>query len=275
MDWIQTILFGLVSGLTEILPVSADAHQAILTKLFGQTPAPLLQLIVHAAVLIALSQLCGEQIGQLLREQRIMSAPRSRRKRQPDMIKVLDMRLLRTASVFLALGFFAYPYTYAWRLDLHFIAPVMVLNGILLYIPMHMATGNKDSRSMSRMDAVLLGLSGILAVIPGISRVGVITSAGITRGADREQSLSWSLLLCIPALIILLGFDIYGIMLSGFGSLSLTVLLQYLVAAAAAYGAANAGIRILRFMAVGVGFSGFAYYCWGAALFSFILYLTV
>ena len=74
MDWIQTILFGLVSGLTEILPVSADAHQAILTKLFGQTSAPLLQLIVHAAVLIALSQHCGEQIGQLLREQQRGSA---------------------------------------------------------------------------------------------------------------------------------------------------------------------------------------------------------
>lgn len=275
MDWFESILFGLVSGLTEFLPVSAQAHEALMLKIFGASASPLLRLVIHGAALLALYQSCAEHIRQILREQRLLRVPSRRRKRRPDMVKVLDMRLLRTAAIVMALGFLAYPRLSAWRSDLHIIAPLLVINGVLLYIPMHMATGNKDSRSMSQLDAVLLGLAGALAVTPGISRVGSLTSAGVARGADREQSLRWGLLLSIPALVIVMGFDAYGIMTDGLGVISGPVLLQTALAAAAAFGGAWSGIRIMRFMAVRAGFSGFAYYCWGAALFSFIMYLTV
>lgn len=275
MDWLESILFGLISGLTEILPVSAQAHQAILLKLFGTSAGSLWQLLIHGAVLLALYQSLSEQIRQLRREQRLLQIPRSRRKRQPDLVKVFDMRLLRTATVIMVFGFFAYPTLSAWCLDLQFVAPMLLVNGILLYVPMHMATGNKDARSMSQLDGVLLGLAGALAVVPGISRVGTLTSAGIARGADREQSLKWGLLLCIPALLCLMGFDVYGIVAAGIGSVSFPDILGMILSAFAAYGGAYGAIQIVRFLAVRAGFSGFAYYCWGAALFSFIIYLTV
>ncbi len=272
MDWFESILFGLISGLTEFLPVSAQAHEALMLKMFGATATPLLRLVIHGAALLALYQSCAELISAMFREQRLLRIPPRRRKRQPDPVKILDMRLLRTASIVLALGFLAYSRLSQWQFNLQFIAAVLVVNGILLYIPMHMATGNKDSRSMSQLDAVLLGLAGALAMVPGISRIGMVTSAGIARGADREQALRWSLLLCIPALVILIGIDVYGIIAGGLGTVAIV---QTVLAAVAAYGGAYSGIRLMRFMAVRAGFSSFAYYCWGAALFSFIMYLTV
>ena len=275
MNWLESVLFGFVSGLAEFFPVSAQAHQTMFLKLFGATTGPLVQLMIHAALVLGLYQECAQQISALLREQRMLRVPRSRRKRQPDMVKILDMRLLRTASIVLLLGFVAYPRMSAWREDLHFIAPVLIINGILLYIPMHMSTGNKDSRSMSQLDSVLLGLAGAFAVIPGISRVGMVIAAGVVRGADREQSLNWSLLMSIPALICLMGFDVYSIMMEGIGVLSLPILLQIALISAAAYAGARISIRVMRFMAVQMGYSGFSYYCWGAALFCFIMYLTV
>lgn len=275
MEWFESVLFGLVSGLTEFLPVSAQAHQTLMLKLFGASDSPLLRLLIHGTILLALYQSCAEQIGHLLREQKLIRVPPRRRRRQPDMVKILDMRLLRTAAVMLVLGFLAYPMLSAWGTDLHIIAPMLVLNGLILYIPMHMANGNKDARSMSQLDAVLLGLSGACAVVPGISRVGAVASAAVARGADKEHALRWSLLLSIPALLCLMGFDVYGIITGGLGALSLPVVLQMLLSAAAAFGGAYGGIRMMRFMAFRVGFSGFSYYCWGAALFSFIMYLTV
>lgn len=272
MDWLESILFGFLCGLTEFLPVSAQAHEALLLKMFGTASTPLLRLVIHAAALLALYQNCAVHIGAMLREQRLLRIPPRRRKRKPDMVKVLDFRFLRTAAIILMLGFFAEPVLSVWRYDLHIIAPILIANGILIYIPMHMATGNKDARSMSQLDAVLLGLSGVLAVIPGISRIGVLTGVGIARGADREQSLSWALLLSIPALAVLLGMDAYTVMTQGIGAFAL---LQTVFAALASFGGAWCGIRIMRFLAVKAGFSSFAYYCWGAALFSFIMYLTV
>lgn len=272
MNWFESILFGLVCGLTEFLPVSADAHEALLLTVFGGSAGHLLRLAVHAAVLLALYRECAEYIGQMSREQMLLKLPPRRRKRQPDMVKALDLRFLRTAAIVMALGFFAYPTVSAWRTDLHILAPILLVNGLIIYIPMHLATGNKDSRSMSQLDAVLVGLMGAVAVIPGISRLAVLIAAGIIRGADREQSLNWGLLLSIPAMLILIGFDVYGTVTAGMGGVSV---IQVILAAAAAFGGAWSAIRIMRFLAVKAGFSCFGYYCWGAALFSLIIYLIV
>ena len=272
MSWLESIFFGFVCGLTEFLPVSAQAHEALLLKIFGASATPLLHLSIQGAVLVALYQSCAVYIGQIFREQRLLKIPPRRRKRQPDMVKVLDFRLLRTAAIIMLLGFFAYPALSQWRGDLHFIAPALVVNGIILYVPMHLATGNKDSRSMSQLDAVLLGLIAATAVIPGISLLGVLIAAGIIRGADREQSLNWALLLSIPSLVIRMGFDGYALMTVGMGSMSIV---SVALAAAAAFCGAYCAIRVVRFLAVKAGFSCFGYYCWGAALFSLLIFLTV
>ena len=272
MGWLETIFFGLISGLTEFLPVSAQAHETLLLKIIGGTSTPLLHLAIHGAVLVALYQNCAEYIGQIFRERSLIRIPPRRRKRQPDMVKVLDFRMLRTAAIIMSLGFFAYPFLSQWRGDLYFIAPVLAINGLILYVPMHLATGNKDSRSMSQLDAVLLGLTAATAVIPGISLVSVLVAAGIVRGADREHSLNWALLLTIPSLVIRMGFDIYSVMTAGMGSLSIFVIV---LAAAVAFGGAYCGIRIMRFLSVKAGFSCFGYYCWGAALFALMIFLTV
>lgn len=272
MSWLESILFGLVCGLTEFLPVSAQAHETLLLKIIGASASSLLHLAIHGAVLLALYQSCAEYIGQILRERQLIKIPPRRRKRQPDMVKALDFRLLRTAAIIMSLGFFAYPFLSQWRSDLHIIAPVLAVNGLILYFPMHLATGNKDSRSMSQLDAVLLGLTGATAVIPGISALAVVIAAGIIRGADREHSLNWALLLCIPSLVIRMCFDGYSLMTVGMGDLPI---LSVALAAIAAYGGAYCAIRIMRFLAVKAGFSCFGYYCWGAALFTMMIFLTV
>lgn len=272
MDWLESIFYGLIYGLTEFLPVSVQAHEALLLKIFAVSPTPLLHLAVRGAVLVALYQNCAEHIGQMFRERKLIRIPPRSRKRQPDMVKVLDFRFLRTVTIVMILGFFAYPMLAQWRNDLHMIAPVLVVNGLILYIPMHMATGNKDSRSMSQLDALLVGLMGALAVIPGISRMAILVAACIIRGAGREQSVQWTMLLTIPSLLILVGFDCYYLLTDGIGAISI---ISVVLAAVAAYGGAYSGIRSMQFLAVKAGFSCFAYYSWGAALFALILFLIV
>ena len=71
----------------------------------------------------------------------------------------------------------------------------------------------------------------------------------------------------------LMVFDLIGIATNGFGALSFGILVSYLLSAVAAFGGAIAGIKLMRQLATSHGFSFFGIYCWGLALFTFILNL--
>lgn len=274
-NWLQSLLFGFLSGFAEFLPVSADAHQYLFGYLTGAGNEMLgFRLICHFGVLAALLLSCSSQLKRLTRERRIAAAPQKRRKRQPDKKVLMDLRLLRTAAVPMLLAFVLFLKTQQTAQKLWLLALTLALNGVILYLPQFFPMGNKESQAMSSLDSLLIGLGGALAVVPGISRVGALISTGQLRGGDGQYTADIALLLCIPALVVLIGFDIYGIYLAQ-AALSFHLFLFYILAAAAAFAGAYFGILLMRFLAVKVGFSGFAYYCWGAALLTFVLYLTI
>ena len=217
----------------------------------------------------------ANQIGQMLRENRLARIPRRKRKRQPVMQRVLDYRLMKMAFYVIAAGFFVYPSLQTWRLDLSKIAIFFVINGLTQYIPMFMPTGNKDSRNMTRMDGLWIGLFGAMGIVPGISRTGGMISVATIRGADPSHAVNWAVMLTMPAMAVFMCIDIYSMFALGIGSLGIAVLLRYIVAAAAAYAGTYIAVRLVRIFASTTGFSGFAYYSWGAALFSLILYLSI
>ena len=276
LSWIESIIYGFVTGLTQILPVSAQAHRALMLKMFGQsTEGGLMALLIHGAVFAAVYVSYSNQIGQMLRENRLARIPRRKRKRQPVMHRVLDYRLMKMAFYVIAAGFFVYPSLQTWRLDLSKIAIFFVINGLTQYIPMFMPTGNKDSRNMTRMDGLWIGLFGALGIVPGISRTGGMISVATIRGADPGHAVNWAVMLTMPAMAVFMCIDFYSMFALGVGSLGITVLLRYIVAAAAAYAGTYIAVRLVRIFASTTGFSGFAYYSWGAALFSLILYLSI
>lgn len=275
-SFLESIIYGLLTGFAEFLPVSAPAHGAMLMKIFGvQSENLLLRLLVHGGAFAALVTACRGQIGHIQREMRLARVPKRRRKRQPDQKIMLDVKIVRTALVPTLLGFLLFYFTQSWALDLSKIALFLALNGIVLFIPRLLSSGNKDSRSMSALDSLLIGVCGGLSMVPGLSRMGITTTAALARGADRQEALSWSLVLSIPVLACIIGIDIYSLISVGAAAVTFAAALQCLVAALASYCGAFAAITFMRFIAVKAGFSGFAYYSWGAALFAFILYMTI
>lgn len=276
LNWFEGLIYGLISGITEFLPVSSRAHQALMLKLFGETGAGnLLTLLVRLAVLLALFTDCRNYLEQLRREQRLAAIPKRRRKRQPDQARLLELRLLKTAVVPLLMGFVAYLYLRHWSGDLLMVCIFLILNGVLLYLPQMVRNGNKDARSMTGFDSLLLGICGALSALPGISRMGAVSSAAVARGADKEHALNWALLLSIPALVCFVGLDVFNVLTNGIGTFGVLPAVGCVLAVVGAYFGARFAIRTMRSFSRRVGFSGFSYYCWGAALFSFIMYLSI
>ncbi len=275
LNWLECLLYGVVSGFAEFLPISMQAHQSILLRFMGSEPVPLLQFMIRIAVFFALIVSTKEQLNLLYREMRLSALPARRRRRPVDRKSVLDIRLIKTAFYPLLISFVFYPLTSQWHGRLNIIAALLLLNGTILFAPQFFPTGNKDSRSVSGLESVLFGLISGLGVLPGVSRIASGTSICSLIGADQKQAYHWCLLLSIPAFGFLFGFDIQAIILSGTGIGSFWDVLRCILAAAAAYWGAVASIRMMRFVAVNSGFTGFAYYCWGAALFTFVLFLTI
>lgn len=271
---LESVIYGLISGLAECLPVSSQAHQAIMLHLFGAKDHGVLQLFVHAGILLALLMGSRPQITRLHRETRLAQLPRKRRRREPDKLVLMEASLLKTAGMLLMLAFLLYPPALALNRRLNFAALFLLLNGVILYLPQLLSTGNKDERSMSPLDAAMVGLGGALGMLPGISFLGAITGMFSIRGTDRQKAVTWSYLLLIPVLMCMMGFDVHQIISEGVASFGIGTLLCCLCASVSAYIGAVLAISSVRYVAVNVGYSGFAFYSWGAALFAFILFLT-
>lgn len=274
MDWLWTILYGFVAGLAEFLPLSSPAHQSISAAVFGlASAAPLRQFLIRAACLAALLFACGREIDKLRRDGRMARLPARRRKRPVDSRSVATNRLLNIAVFPLVIGLVFYRRVNMWVDSLAMLTIFLVINGILLFVPQYIPSGNKDGRNLSLLDGLLMGLAGAFSVFPGISRMSAIHFAASARGADKNYSLQFALYLSIPALVVMLLFDAVAIF-GGIEAISFLVIIQYLLAMAAAYFGSTFAISIMRSMVVRAGYEIFSYYCWGMALISMILYLT-
>ena len=151
---------------------------------------------------------------------------------------------------------------------------MVLVNAVIMYLPVLMPSGNKDSRSFSPVEGLLIGIGGALGVVPGISSMGATTSILLLRGADRTFALNMALLLQMAVNAGMLVMDIVALWTLGIGVISFGGIVCCILAAAAAFAGVFLGIKAMRMLAVNIGFNIFAFYSLGVALFSFILFLT-
>lgn len=274
LNWIESCIFGLFSGLLDIIPVSAQAHSTLLLKFFGvKTSSDVLNLLIHIAVFVALYYSSQTQLIRMRRARALARVPKRKRKRPLDVRSMMDWSMLKTMLVPALVGVYLRQYTEEMYSKLMLIALFLFVNGLILYIPQFFPTSNRDSRTLSRVEGLLMGLGGAASAVPGISAIGTTTSIASVCGVDRTYGLNMALMMNMGITAGLMVYDIVGIAANGFGTMSFLILISYLFSAAAAFGGATLGIKLMRHMAAGQSFSVFGVYCWGLALFTFILNL--
>lgn len=274
LNWFESVLYGLFSGLTDILPVSAQAHKTLMLKFFGiKGDMALLDLLIHLAVALALYIHCRDQLVRMIRAKTLSRVPKKKRKRPLDMRSLMDLSLLKTMLVPVILGLLLYRKASGMQGNLILLSVFLLINGILLYVPQFLPSSNKDSRTLSRVEGLLMGLGGALSVIPGISAIGAANSIGSVCGVERTYGLNMTLMMDLFLTVGLLVYDVMGIMTAGLGTLSVLIVLRYLMTTVIAFCAATLGIRMMRQLAENQGYAVFAFYCFGLALFTFILNL--
>lgn len=275
MNLFQNLIMGFVSGLTELLPISAEAHRSILRLFFGVESEDLIfRLLIHIACLIAVVVSNRNAIIRIQHTRRQLKISPRRRKMQPDTQLVYTVRLLRTATILMLILKLFTPKLSLFGNRMSFLSISLVLNGIFLILPAITRNGNKDARNMPRLDGFLMGLGAGMSVLPGVSAVGACASIGIARGVDRKFALHFSYLMLIRVLMVDIIFDIVGIITAGAVFSSMGLIFAILGAILAGM-ASMLAMKLMNFLAAGDGFSGFAYYSWGIGLLCFVLFLTV
>ncbi len=268
------ILYGLVVGFSEFLPVSSSGNAYMGSLVLGITGhTPLLDFFVHAGSLGAIWMLCGERLLHIYKHMRLAGIPISRRRRPVDGGAVRNSRLLLSAMpIAVVLAILATVFGERTQ-NLGFLVLALIVNGILVYIPQFYPGGNRDSRGMDRKDSLWLGLCSGISILPGFSRMGLGLSIGQLRGCDKEYILDLCLLLSALTMPVLMVLDLVLVIASGFAGLSLAVFGTCILAAVLAFLAGYGAIVMMRFLAQRAGFCMFGYYSWGLAMFGFLLYL--
>ena len=275
LNWLECLFLGLISGFADMLPVSAQAHKAVFLKIFGATGEPLLlRLAVHLAIFGSLFFCCHTHIRKFMRQLRLARIPRKKRKRPLDSRTIAEFKVLRMMVIPIILSFFLYSKTEGWGNRLNLTAIFLLLNGVILYLPRLMPTGNKDALSLSALDGLLMGLGGGLAVLPGVSSVGAMLSVASVCGSERQTALNLSYLAHLVLTLGLIARDILAVFNSDV-VFSIPVLGCCIAAAAAAGVGTYFGVRLMRLLANHIGYSMFFLYSFGAGIFSFIIYLMV
>lgn len=275
MSWLRGILYGLVAGVSEFLPISARAHEQIMLFLFGSSEQdPVMSLLVHISALLALLGSARVLLDQIRREKAVKKRSR-RQATAPTLNALADLRLVKNATLPMACTMLLFRYILKVNFSMPVIALLLLINGIALFLPSRMISGNKDAGKMSLFDSILVGVLGGTCVLPGLSGIGLVIAITLLRGADRKHIKNWVILLMIPSLGIRILTDIIDIFAhignpAGFGGF-----FAYFLAIIFTYIFARLSIYLLRRMLQNNTVSFFAYYSWGAALFTFLLYLTV
>ena len=198
MEYLKFILYGLIQGLTEFIPVSSTAHLKVISLFFGiDDPGPSLSAIIQFGSVLALVWYFRNDIFRLKDHS------------SKDMYSyLLHGRLLRSILIgtipIILLGgtiklFFSYFFDEILRSNLS-IAIVSFLMAIFMYLADTSKKGLINLNNHNFSNSFLIGLSQAFAVFPGVSRSGITISTALVAGWERRDAAKFSFLLGIPAI---------------------------------------------------------------------------
>jgi undecaprenyl-diphosphatase len=249
MDLIQTIILGLIQGLTEWLPISSTGHLR-LTEHFLDLKVPILfDVLLHAGTLIVTLLFFHKDIKNIL----VALGKRDFKTENGKLIPLIIVGTIPTALIGLIFG----NTIEALFSNLLPIAGAFVICGVVLYSS---KIGNEKKESIGYLEALVIGTAQGIAIIPGISRSGLTIAVALLLGTKREKAFKFSFLLSVPAIIGALGLTLYeqhaALVLAGVGWTE--ILVGVAVSMVVGYFALN----LLRKIIAHKKFYFFAFYCW-------------
>jgi len=196
MNWWQSIILGLVQGLTEFLPVSSSGHLAIGRELLGVEASEDLafEVVVHAATVLATIVVFRKEIWKLL-----CGLFKFKYNDETDYILKIVVSMI---PVFIVGVFFKDMVEDLFGSILVVALALLVTAVLLFFSDRAKPRAESTARNgISWWQALVIGLGQAVAVVPGLSRSGTTISTGLLCGVKRETVAQFSfLMVLVPVL---------------------------------------------------------------------------
>lgn len=203
MNWIEALILGIVQGLTEFLPVSSSGHLEIAKALLGDTSVAhesmLMTVVLHGATALATLIVFRKDIAEILRG---LFQFKWNEETQFSLKIVISMLPAAIVGVW-----------FNDQLDVLFdgqillVGIMLLITAVLLFFADKAKTTNKG---VSSRNALIIGISQAIAILPGISRSGATISTSVLLGIDRTKAARFSFLMVVPLILAKMGKDIFG-----------------------------------------------------------------
>ena len=222
MEFIRAIVYGIVQGLTEFLPISSTAHLRVVPAVLGwEDPGAAYSAVIQIGTVLAVIIYFRRDVVALLKaffggiaQKAPMGTTESR----------MAWYIFAGTFPIGVCGLVFKKLVEGEARALWVVTAAALVFGILLLVAELLSKRQKDAAAIGWKESQIIGAAQALALIPGASRSGVTITAGLFLGLTREAAARFSFLLSIPAVAAAGLFEFKHVLKHGTGGASLGAL---------------------------------------------------
>jgi len=203
MELLEAIVLGIIQGFTEFLPVSSSGHLELAKVLFGSTSIPeeslTFTVVLHFATALSTLVVFRKEVLEILKGLL-----------QFKWNDEMQFSLKIIASMIPAVGiglFFEEELEAFFGGNILFVGLMLLVTAVLLLLA---DKAKNTHKSITFKSAVLIGISQVIAMLPGISRSGATISTSVLLGVDRTKATRFSFLMVVPLIFGKVAKDMLG-----------------------------------------------------------------
>ena len=197
MTWWEAFILGIIQGLTEFLPVSSSGHLEIGHALLGTASDEnvTFAIVVHAATVLSTLCILWKEVSQLFKGTFTTL-------RWNEEKNYVSMILVSMIPIFIVGVFFKDYVKSFFGSGLLLVGVCLCVTAVLLYFSEWLSKRREGiGHEVGYKDAIIIGLSQALAVLPGLSRSGTTIATGLLCGVKKESVTKFSFLMVLPPIL--------------------------------------------------------------------------
>ncbi|NLB80005.1 MAG: undecaprenyl-diphosphate phosphatase [Clostridiaceae bacterium] len=203
MNLLQSIILGIVQGLTEFLPISSSGHLVLFQKLLGvdistpqsQSMIMTFYIALHVGTLCAVVFFFWKKVVEMIRR------PFSK----------LPMQIVVATIPAIIINFLFGDFIESTYISSILLGPGFLFTGLAIIIDSKVADGKKGLKELKTTDSIVIGTAQGIALLPAVSRSGMTITTSLMLGLERGFAADFAFLMSIPPILggaLLDGIDI-------------------------------------------------------------------